>query len=78
MLWVLLRRVGAQVFPACFAVGFFALHAALFDVVCKPAFVFDLLCATLCLASAPYSGFAQDGSLALSYSGWLIRSKSWP
>jgi hypothetical protein len=51
MLWVLLRRAGAQVFPACFAVGFFALHAALFDAVWKPAFVFDLLCATLCLAS---------------------------
>ena len=51
MLWVLLRRLGAPAFPACFAVGFFALHAALFDAVWKPAFVFDLLCATFCLAS---------------------------
>ena len=51
MLWVLLRRLGAQVLPACFAIGFFALHAALFDAVWKPAFIFDLLCATLCLAS---------------------------
>ena len=51
MVWLLLRRLGAQVFPACCAVAFFALHAALFDAVWKPAFVFDLLCATLCLAS---------------------------
>ena len=51
MLWLLLRRLGAQVFPACFAVAFFALDAALFDAVWKPAFIFDLLCATLCLAS---------------------------
>jgi hypothetical protein len=51
MLWVLLRRVGAQVFPACCAVAFFALHAALFDAFWKPAFIFDLQCATLCLAS---------------------------
>jgi hypothetical protein len=51
MLWVLLRRLGAQVFPACVAVAFFALHAALFDAFWKPAFIFDLLCATLCLAS---------------------------
>jgi hypothetical protein len=51
MVWLLLRRLGAQVFPACFALAFFALHAALFDAVWKPAFVFDLLCTTLCLAS---------------------------
>ena len=51
MLWLLLRRLGAQVFAACFAVAFFALHAALFDAVWKPTFIFDLLCATLCLAS---------------------------
>jgi hypothetical protein len=51
MLWLLIRRLGAPVWPACFAVAFFALHTALFDVVWKPAFVFDLLCATFCLAS---------------------------
>jgi hypothetical protein len=51
MLWVLLRRLGAQVFAVCVAVAFFALHAALFDAYWKPAFIFDLLCATLCLSS---------------------------
>jgi hypothetical protein len=51
MLWLLIRRLGAPVLPACFAVAFFALHTALFDAVWKPAFIFDLLCATLCLAS---------------------------
>ena len=51
MLWLLLRRLAAPLFPACFAVAFFALHAALFDAVWKPTFIFDLLCATLCLAS---------------------------
>ena len=51
MLWVLIRRLGAPVLAACFAVAFFGLHASLFDAVWKPAFIFDLLCATLCLAS---------------------------
>ena len=51
MLWLLIRRLGAPVLAACFAVAFFGLNAALFDAVWKPAFIFDLLCATLCLAS---------------------------
>src|SRR5450755_1969662 len=51
MLWLFIRRLGAPVFAACFGVAFFALHAAMFDAVWKPAFIFDLLCATLCLAS---------------------------
>jgi hypothetical protein len=51
MLWLLLRKLGAPVVAACFAVAFFGLHTALFDAVWKPAFIFDLLCASLCLAS---------------------------
>jgi len=51
LLWLLLRRLGAPTLPACGGVVFFALHTALFDVVWKPMFVFDLLCGTFCLAS---------------------------
>jgi hypothetical protein len=50
-LWLLMRRVGFSPVAAGAGCVFFALHAALFDAVWKPAYVFDLLCGTFCLAS---------------------------
>jgi hypothetical protein len=51
MLWLLLRRLGSPPGAASVSVAFFTLHAALFDAVWKPMYVFDLLCGTFCLAS---------------------------
>ena len=51
LLWLLMRRLGIPLAAAGAACAFFALHSALFDVVWKPMFVFDLLCGTLCVAS---------------------------
>jgi hypothetical protein len=51
LLWLAIRRLGSSVFPAAVACIFFALHAALFDAVWKPMYVFDVLCATFCLLS---------------------------
>ena len=36
---------------AALATFFFAFHMALFDALWKPMYVFDLLCATFCLAA---------------------------
>src|SRR6185437_1052184 len=51
LLWMLARRLGARPLATGAACLFFGLHAALFDVVWKPMYVFDLLCATGCLAA---------------------------
>ena len=51
LLWLVMRRLGAPLVAAGAGCVFFALHAALFEAVWKPMFVFDLLCGTLCLAS---------------------------
>jgi len=51
LLWMIARRLGAGRFAAAAGCVFFAFHMALFDAVWKPMYVFDLLCATLCLAS---------------------------
>lgn len=51
MVWLLIRRLGTPAPAACAGVVFFALHPALFDVVWKPMYVFDLLCGTFCLAA---------------------------
>ena len=51
LVWLLARRLGANAFSAAAGCLFFALHMALFDVLWKPAYCFDLLCATFCLTS---------------------------
>jgi len=57
LLWLLIRRLGAQVLPAAAACVFFALHMGFFEAVWKPAYIFDVLCTTFCLLSfLCYSG----------------------
>src|SRR5215813_9024781 len=51
LLWGIMRRMGATPMSAALACGFFGLHMALFDNFWKPMYVFDVLCATFCLAS---------------------------
>jgi hypothetical protein len=51
LLWVLIRRVGSPPLPAVLGCFFYAIHAALFDAVWKPTYLFDVLCGTLCLLS---------------------------
>src|SRR5262249_19142363 len=51
LLWLVIRRLGAGTTAAAAACCFFGLHMALFDNVWKPMYVFDVLCATFCLAS---------------------------
>ncbi|MEO8371137.1 MAG: hypothetical protein ABI806_18275 [Candidatus Solibacter sp.] len=51
LLWLVMRRLGTAPFAAAAACLFFGLHMALFDNVWKPMYVFDVLCATLCLLS---------------------------
>ena len=50
LLWLLVRRLGTPPLASCAACAFFAFHMALFDAFWKPMYVFDLLCATCCLA----------------------------
>lgn len=49
LLWLVMRRLGAPPLAAGCACLFFGLHMALFDVMWKPMYAFDALCATFCL-----------------------------
>jgi hypothetical protein len=51
LVWLLARRLGARPLPAAAACAFFAFHMGFFDAVWKPAYIFDVLCATFCLLS---------------------------
>jgi len=51
LVWLLVRRLGARPLPAAAACVFFALHMGFFDAVWKPAYIFDVLCATFSLLS---------------------------
>ncbi|HWQ53247.1 MAG TPA: hypothetical protein VN442_06150 [Bryobacteraceae bacterium] len=51
LLWMLIRRMGGTPFAAGAGSVLFAFHMAVFDVYWKPMYVFDLLCATFCLAA---------------------------
>ena len=51
LLWLLARRLGAGPFAAAAGCVFFALHPGYFEAVWKPAYIFDILCATFSLAS---------------------------
>jgi len=50
LLWLLVRKLGVGPLAASAATFFFGFHAVLFDAWWKPMYVFDLMCATLCLA----------------------------
>jgi hypothetical protein len=51
LLWLLLRKLDIKVWSAVAGAAFFALGATAFDAYAKPMYIFDLLCATFCLAS---------------------------
>src|ERR1017187_1326037 len=51
LVWLLARRLGARPLPAAAACLFFALHMGFFEAVWKPAYIFDVLCATFSLLS---------------------------
>ena len=51
LVWLLARKLGARPFAAAAGCVFFALHMGYFEAVWKPAYIFDVLCATLCLLS---------------------------
>jgi len=51
LLWLLMRRLGSPVLAAAAGCVFFALHAALFDAVWKPMYVFDLMCGMFSVGS---------------------------
>ena len=51
LLWWLARAMGAEIVGACGAALLYAFHAAAFDIYWKPMYVFDLMCATMTLAS---------------------------
>jgi hypothetical protein len=51
LLWLLLRKLGADAIAAGAGALFFAFHMAVFDALWKPMYVFDLLCGLFCLLS---------------------------
>ncbi len=51
LVWLLVRRLGASPLASAAACVFFALHMGFFDAVWKPAYIFDVLCATFSLLS---------------------------
>jgi hypothetical protein len=51
LVWFLARKLGARPFAAAAGCAFFALHPGYFEAVWKPAYIFDILCTTLCLLS---------------------------
>ena len=51
LVWAVSRRLGTSARAAAAGAIFFAFHMALFDAFWKPMYVFDVLCAGLCLGS---------------------------
>ncbi len=51
MLWIILRRLALPFDATMTGVLFFAFHMAVFDVYWRPAYVYDLLSGTFCLAA---------------------------
>ena len=69
LVWLIVRRLGSSVFAAACGAVFFAFHMAVFDVFWKPMYVFDLLCATFCLASLLF--YMQRRFIASFVMFWL-------
>jgi len=64
--WLLARRLGLKPAAATAGALFFAFHMGVFDALWKPMYIFDLLCALLCLLSLlAYAGRRWLVSLAL-------------
>jgi hypothetical protein len=51
LVWLLARKLGASPFAAAAGCALFAFHPGYFEAVWKPAYIFDILCATFCLLS---------------------------
>jgi hypothetical protein len=49
LVWLLARKLGARPFAAAAGCALFALHPGYFEAVWKSAYIFDILCTTLCL-----------------------------
>ncbi|MGD0048110.1 MAG: hypothetical protein ABSE42_13980 [Bryobacteraceae bacterium] len=73
LIWLLARRLGAQPLAAAGGAALFAFHMALFDVLWKPMYVFDLLCATFCILSLLL--YAR-GRWVLSFAAFWLAYKS--
>ena len=73
LLWLILRRMGADPFAAGAGAVFFAFNMVVFDVYWKPMYVFDLLSATFCLASI---FFYQRRWLIASFVAFWLAYKS--
>lgn len=73
LLWLLVRRLGGSPFAAGSGAALFAFHMAVFDVLWKPMYVFDLLCATFCLASLL---LWVQGRWILSFAAFWLAYKS--
>ena len=73
LLWLLLRRLGASPFASGAGAALFAFHMAVFDLYWKPMYVFDLLCATFCLAAML---FWMRGRWVLSFVSFWLAYKS--
>ena len=73
LLWLLIRRLGGTPFAASAGALLFAFHMAVFDLYWKPMYVFDLLCATFCLASLL---LWTHGRWVLSFAAFWLAYKS--
>ncbi len=51
LVWLWARKLGAKLFAAAAGCVLFAFHTGYFEAVWKPAYIFDILCTTLCLLS---------------------------
>jgi hypothetical protein len=73
LLWLLIRRLGGTAQAAGAGCVLFAFHMAVFDLYWKPMYVFDLLCATFCLASML---LWTHGRWVLSFAAFWLAYKS--
>ena len=69
LIWLLARRFGASPFAAGCGALFFAFNMVVFDVFWKPMYVFDLFCATFCLASLLF--YVRNWWIASFIAFWL-------
>jgi hypothetical protein len=73
LLWLIARRLGLSPFAAGAGALFFVFNMVVFDIYWKPMYVFDLLCATFCLASIL---FYMRRWLILSFLAFWLAYKS--
>jgi len=73
LVWLIARRLGLSPFASGAGALFYAFNMVVFDVYWKPMYVFDLLCATFCLASLL---FYMRRWLILSFVAFWLAYKS--